>query len=72
MKAVEGLAKFPVILSHTYRNYLIHALNLKEWHFAEAARIGGAARVYRLYRPEGRFTAEELASLLLSIVREGG
>jgi len=71
-KAVEGLEKFPVISNHTYRNFLISPLKLQQWHFSEVARICGAVRVYRLHRPGGRYTAEELAELLLQIVRKGG
>jgi len=68
---VEGLNKLPVVAAHTYRNYLIPALQLQEWHFSAAARLCGKVRVHRLVRPAGRFTAEELASLVLGMVRKG-
>lgn len=70
-EAVDGLDKIPVMTAHTYRNYLISALQLQQWHFSTVARMCGAVSVHRLIRPEGRFTAGELASLLLRIVREG-
>lgn len=64
LSALDGLAALEVVVAHTYRPDYLDLLDWRERHFAEAARIAGAARILRLDAPrEARGLAATVACL---------
>lgn len=62
---IVGLERLRTLSYHTYRNFLIPGLGLIDWHFNSSAIIANQIELFRLERPNNRFTANELASLIL-------
>lgn len=50
---VNGLERLPLLYRHTYRNFLVPALSLEQWHFTVSSAIIGHTDFYRLNRPPG-------------------
>ena len=67
---VEGLERFPLLYTHTFRNFLIPKLGLREWHFNYTSRLVNKIKIYKLQRPESMFTAHKLADVILKTIRE--
>jgi hypothetical protein len=67
---IEGLKRFQTMYMHTYRNFLIPRLGMREWHFKESAKILNQIMTYKLQRPISGFTANRLVSLILSTIKE--
>lgn len=68
---IQGLDKLKAFSYHTYRNFLIPGLGLREWHFSTSASIVDQINIYQLCRPISGFTAHQLASLILTIINKG-
>jgi hypothetical protein len=66
---LEGLS---VLYGHTFRNFLIHRMDLTAWHFETSARLANSVPMFRLQRPVSEFTAAELVSLLLTTIKKDG
>ncbi|WP_077214416.1 HPr kinase/phosphorylase [Bacillus dakarensis] len=62
------LERLHTLYYHTYRNFMIGPLGLMEWHFKMTAAIIHEIKIYQLQRPEDRFTADELTSLVLNTI----
>lgn len=62
------LERFLTLFRHTYRNFIISPSGLMQWHFDTTASILGKIDVYRLCRPVTRFTAHDLASLVIDTI----
>jgi hypothetical protein len=62
---IQSLQRLHTLFNHTYRNFLIDRLGLREWHFNMAAKIADQIQIYQLQRPMDRFTAHELTSVIL-------
>lgn len=66
LSAIEGLYRFLTLHRHTYRNFLISRLNLKEWHFNQTAKILSSIPCLQIQRPTDYFSADEIVSLILN------
>ncbi|MBF0547619.1 MAG: hypothetical protein HQM08_24480 [Candidatus Riflebacteria bacterium] len=62
--SLSGLEKIAVLLRHTYRKTLLKGLGLKEVNFRLCSALATRIPVFRLLRPEGKFTALEQAELV--------
>jgi hypothetical protein len=69
---IEKLERLRILYYHTYRNFLVRRLGLREWHFQSSASIINQIDVFQLRRPASWFTANELASLILNSIKQGG
>ncbi|GBF33823.1 serine kinase of the HPr protein [Desulfocucumis palustris] len=59
LKPLSGMDKLAVLISHTYRPWLIDGLGLKAAHLKLCVAIARQVAVSRLTRPEGVFSLEE-------------
>ena len=64
LRPLSGVDKLAVLLSHTYRPWLIDGLGLKAMHFKQCVAVAGHVAVSRLTRPEGVFSVEEQVRLV--------
>ncbi|MFP3123387.1 aldolase [Ectobacillus funiculus] len=68
---IEKLESLQTLFCHTYRNFLIPRLELMEWHFSTSTSIINTIDVYQLHRPVSKFSAPQLASLILTTINKG-
>lgn len=68
LKEIEKLDQFHLLYKHTYRNFLYARAGLMDWHFQTTIQIASQIPLYQLKRPTGRFTADELAELILATI----
>lgn len=59
LQALDGVHKLALLLSHTYRPWLIDGLGLKAAHFKKCAAVARQVAVSLLSRPAEKFTLEE-------------
>lgn len=79
LRPLSGVDKLEVLMSHTYRPWLIDGLGLKGAHFKQCVAVAGQVAVSRLIRPEGvfslgeqvRLVQQDMARLLADMVRHG-
>jgi hypothetical protein len=71
MHQVQGLERLHTLFYHTYRNFLLGPSGKTEWHFSFTAGLVDKLEFYQLRRPTERFTANELASIILSTLYKG-
>jgi len=62
------LEQMLTLFRHTYRNFLISPSGLMQWHFHTTASILNVMDVCQLRRPDARFTAHDLASLVVHAI----
>jgi hypothetical protein len=70
LNPILNLTRLHTLFYHTYRNFLIARLGLMEWHFQMTASIANQIQVYQIQRPIDRFTANDLASLILDTINK--
>jgi hypothetical protein len=68
---VNRLERLQILYQHTYRNFLIPRLGLMDWHFHTITKFANQIAVFRLGRPETKFTAHQLTSLILDTIHKG-
>jgi hypothetical protein len=66
---VQKMERFHTLFRHTYRNFMIGRAGLMEWHFQMSAKMMKQIEIYQLHRPANRFTAHELADLILKTTK---
>ncbi|WNF35285.1 aldolase [Bacillaceae bacterium IKA-2] len=66
----QKIEKLQTLHHHTYRNFLLGPSDLLEWHFNTITKIGNSINVFQLRRPTSRFTAMELADIILSKIMQ--
>ncbi len=64
ISSLAGMDKLAVLISHTYRPWLVDGLDLKEAHFQQCVTVARQVAVSRLARPEGMFSLEEQVRLV--------
>lgn len=64
LRHLSGVDKLLVLLSHTYRPWLINGLGIKAVHFKQCVAVAGQVDVSRLTRPGGVFCLEEQVPLV--------
>lgn len=62
---IRNMERFYTLFQHTYRNFFVTQSGLMDWHFKTSAHVINKIDLYRLERPTSRFTANELADLIL-------
>lgn len=72
MIQIEGLERLYTLFRHTFRHFLIQRLGLMEWHFTISTNTINKIDMFQLQRPNSRFTAQELVSLILGSLHKGG
>ncbi|KRE44910.1 hypothetical protein ASG81_14580 [Paenibacillus sp. Soil522] len=70
IKAYNTLEGLHVLNVHTYRNSLLHLLNLQQWHFQSIARLASQLPVYQLRRPVDGFSAFNLVDQIVSLTNK--
>lgn len=65
---ITNLMRFHTLFNHTYRNFLLARMGLMKWHFKVTANIIHHTNLFQLQRPVGRFTADDLTSLVLNTI----
>jgi hypothetical protein len=66
IEPISTLQVLHTLYYHTYRNFLVDHLGLREWHFQMTSSIVQSIQVYQLIRPVDRFTAHELVTRILT------
>lgn len=70
LKAYNRLEGLHVLNVHTYRNSLLHLLNLQQWQFQSIARLASGLPVYQLRRPADGFSAFNLVDQIVSLTNK--
>ncbi len=70
LKAYNRLEGLHVLNVHTYRNSLLHLLNLQQWQFQSIARLASGLPVYQLRRPADGFSAFSLVDQIVSLTNK--
>jgi len=70
IRPIRTMERFPILLKHTYRGFLVKRLGLMEWHFQTLSRFVGKIKFYQLSRPDDRFAAPLLADYLLDVINK--
>ncbi|MCU4767762.1 aldolase [Bacillus toyonensis] len=68
---IEGLERLRTLFFHTFRKFLITQLELTEWHFITSTSVINKVDMFHLKRPNDRFTAHELVSIILKTIHGG-
>jgi hypothetical protein len=68
---IQSLHRLPTLFEHTYRNFLFYHTGLIEWHFNCTVKLAEKVQIYQITRPKVRFTAHELADLILAKLEKG-
>lgn len=72
MFRIQGMKRFHTVFKHTFRNFLIEQLGLMDWHFTTSGNIVKQIDIFQLQRPISRFSVQELVSIILSSLENGG
>lgn len=67
----QVLERLALLRIHTYRPFLISRLAGDQWHFSTVTGMASRIDLYRLQRPGGGFSAQEMADAVLRTVLEG-
>lgn len=70
LEPISTLQVLHTLYYHTYRNFLVDHLGLREWHFQMTSSIVQSIQVYQLIRPVDRFTADELVTRILTTLNK--
>ncbi|MCK1982996.1 MULTISPECIES: aldolase [Peribacillus] len=71
LQPIEKLHRFQVMHLHTYRRSLIERMHMMDWHFKICAMCMNSVPIYRLSRPTSTFTAHEIVTTVLSVIKGG-
>ncbi|SFL15880.1 HPr Serine kinase C-terminal domain-containing protein [Paenibacillus sp. 1_12] len=63
-RPIKKLERFKTLVTHTYRNFLIPQLGLREWHFSTSASIMKHVDMYYIRRTVVGFSASQLADFI--------
>ncbi|MCH1624878.1 aldolase [Fredinandcohnia quinoae] len=67
---INKLERIRTVYNHTFRRSFMEPLGLMEWHFDMVAKMVNKLEFYQIERPITRFTANELATLLLTTIHK--
>lgn len=70
IEPIMNLQRLHTLFQHTYRNFLLKHLSLREWHFQITAIIAKQVQHYQIKRPIDRFTAHDLTALILETLNK--
>ncbi|MBO0602526.1 aldolase [Sporosarcina sp. E16_3] len=66
IQPIEKMERFYKLYTHTYRNFFMQGSGLMEWHFETSSKMMNQIQFHQIRRPNSRFTANELAELILT------
>ncbi|WP_338470948.1 aldolase [Niallia sp. XMNu-256] len=69
MLPIESLERIFRLYHHTYRNFFLERSGLMEWHFQTTSKLASKVDFYQLRRPAEKFTAHDLADLILRTLK---
>ncbi|WP_340371758.1 aldolase [Peribacillus sp. FSL E2-0218] len=69
IKPIQSLQRFYKLYQHTYRNFFLEKSGLMDWHFNTSAKLLQKIEFFQLQRPINRFTAPELAEMILHVLK---
>jgi hypothetical protein len=67
---IGKLERLSILLSNTYRNFLIPRLGLLDWHLNISTKIIKHVDIYQLHRPNNGFTANDLVHKVLRTIKK--
>jgi len=70
LQPIKNLERFYTLFYHTYRNFFLKPAGLIEWHFNTCAAMVNKVDIFQIQRPDSRFTAIQLADLILSTIKK--
>ena len=70
IEPILNLQRLHTLYYHTYRNFFIDRLGLREWHFHMIASCVNKIQMYQLQRPINQFTANDLTTLILNTIHK--
>lgn len=68
---VGKIQSLPLLHRHTYRFQLLGRMNLLQWHFGQSAALASRVPLYTMNRPDGDFTAPQMAESILKTLAAG-
>lgn len=68
LRKVQGLERFHLLYKHTFRNFFLPDLSLREWHFKYISGFVNKVCIHQLIRPSSEFTANKLANLIINTI----
>ncbi|WP_456277315.1 aldolase [Bacillus sp. AK128] len=69
IREISKLEQLYRLYLHTYRQFLIKEQGLTDWHFNITSQLANKVDFYKIERPNERFTANELADLILEKIK---
>jgi hypothetical protein len=67
---IKNLTRLRMLFFNTYRNSLISKMDLLDWHFKNSTQIINHVNMYQIWRPTTHFTANELVSMILEVIKK--
>ncbi|MEK3991755.1 aldolase [Robertmurraya sp. FSL R5-0851] len=71
IRSIPSLNRFHLLFTHTYRNFLLHKLNIMDWHFSLSTEIIPNIITYQIQRPIVGVTVGEITELILKTIKSG-
>jgi hypothetical protein len=71
IRSIPNLNKFHLFFNHTYRNFLLHKLNILDWHFSLSTEIIPNIMIYQVSRPIVGVTVEAIREMILNTIKSG-
>jgi hypothetical protein len=71
IKPIEGLGRLHILYAHTFRQFLLNRIGIREWHFHTTALFAQKLDIYQMKRPTLGFTANQLVTLVLETINKG-
>lgn len=71
IQSIPNLNRFHMLFNHTYRNFLLHKLNIMDWHFSLSTEIIPNIMIYQVSRPIVGVTVEVIQEIILNTIKSG-
>ena len=65
---ITNMKRFHTIFNQTFRNFFLLDSGLMEWHFETSTKLANKIPIYKIERPQSRFTANDLTDIVLSTI----
>lgn len=69
IRSIPNLNRFHLLFNHTYRNFLLHKLNMMDWHFSLSTDIIQNTMIYEISRPIVGVTVEEIREMIINTIK---
>lgn len=71
IRSIPNLNRFHLLFNHTYRSFLLHKLNIMDWHFSLSTEIIQNIMIYQINRPIVGVTVEAIREIILNTIKSG-